>query len=266
VTSPSGSGAAQPVQLFSHGGAPVSVQSGADGSFSFPNLAAGTYSVVWYAESVPVVRSVTVTARQASTVTLASTALDKTGAVTISPTPSTDSPCTVYLMVSAPSGLEMSFGGQAVTATAATVSMPYRSADAANTRLNLYTGSTSQSSTPSLIQYTRSLVDMPRTVSVVVPTMTATSLTCTATTCTTTVGLTDVPEGATVNAYLVPSTTYYSLANPAAKQGQGAMSSMALSFAKPTDGSYALMVYLNRAGSSAATPPLGRGPCAALLH
>ena len=255
LSGPSGVGAGQVVQLFPQGAQPLSATAGSDGTFSFPNLAAGTYSVVWFADAVPVVQSVTVTAGQASTVVMTTTAVDKTVAVTISPPPSTGSPWTAYQMVSAPTGFQMSFGGQPVTATAATVSVPYRSADAANTRLSLYSGSTSQSSAPPLIQYTRSLADMPTTVSVAVPTMTATPLICTTTTCTTTVGLTNVPVGATVSAYLVPSTTYYSSANPAANQGQAATASMPLSFAKPTDGTYGLVLYLNPAGVSAGTPP-----------
>ena len=254
LTSVSGTVGAQSVQLFPQGGSPVSVQSGADGSFSFLNLASGTYSVVWYADSVPVVRSVAVTAGQASTVALSATAIDRTVSVTISPAPSTSDPWAAYPMVSAPGVFQMSFGGQMVTATTGTISMPYRSADAANTRLNLFAGSSAQA-TPPLAQYSRSLSDSPATLSVVVPTLTATPLTCSATACTTTVGITNAPDGATVSAYLVPAATYYSSANPASSQGQAATSSMALSFAKPTDGSYALMVFLNPAGSSAGTPP-----------
>jgi hypothetical protein len=254
LTSVSGSVDAQSVQLFPQGGSPISVQSGADGSFSFLNLVSGTYSVVWYAGSVPVVRSVTVTPGQASTVTLPATAIDRTVSVTITPSPSTSSPWAAYPMVSAPGSSQMSFGGQMVAVTTGTHSMPYRSSDAANTRLNLFAGSSGQGTAP-LVQYSRSLSDLPSTLSVVVPTVTATTLTCSATACTTTVAITNVPDGSTVSAYLVPAATYYSSANPASSQGQAATSSMALTFAKPTDGSYTLMVYLNPAGSSAGTMP-----------
>ena len=142
-----------------------------------------------------------------------------------------------------------------MTATTATVSLSYRSSDAANTRLNLFAGSGVQS-TPPVAQYSRSLSDSPTALTVTVPTLTATTLTCSASTCTTTIGLTNPPEGATVSAFLVPSASYYSSANPALTQGQAASASMALSFTKPADGSYVVMVYLNPTGSSGNAPPV----------
>lgn len=258
LSGPSGVGVAPQVQLFPQVGAPTSVNSATDGSFSFENVPAGAYSVVWYVDNVPIVRQVTVTAGQTSTVAMTATAVDRAVTVTINPAPTTQSPWMAYPIVSAPivsGSLQMGFGGQAVTATSATVSLPYRSSDALNTRVSVYAGLGMQS-TPPLAQYSRSLSDSPTTVTVTVPTLTATTLTCSASTCTTTVGLTNLPESATVSAFLVPSTSYYSSANPSLTQGQAASASMSLSFTKPADGSYNLVAYLNPTGTSGNAPPV----------
>lgn len=189
---------------------------------------------------------------------MVATPVDRTVAVTVSPAPTADAPWSAYAMVSAgtivgaSSTYQASFGGQAVAVTSSSVAVSYRSADAANTWINLYQGQASPSAPPTA-QFSRALADSPSTLVVAVPTLTVSGFSCTVAICTTTLAVTGAPPDARVDAFLAQTSTY-SYGNPATVQGQLAGSSVALSFARPTDGSYVVRVYLSPATTTSSIP------------
>jgi hypothetical protein len=267
LTGPSGPLGSQQVALYPTGVAaaypmgatPTYTTSGADGGFSFATVAPGTYSVVAWVDGVPVVRMVTTATGQPSNVALAASAVNRQLAVTMNPAPSAGSPwaATVNVsgssVVSATSTFEASFGAQPTVVASGSFTVGYRSADAANSTLNVFTGPP-ESSTPPTIQYTQSLSDGPTTLALVVPTVTVTDFTCAATTCTAAVTVTGAPTGAVVNADLVSSGANASTF-PATTLDQTAGASVALSFARPVAGTYGLRIRLSLPG--AATPSGG---------